>query len=167
MMLRPWPRTLDRYATDDTYQRAAAWLAGCPDVADWGGARGYFRRFLPPTVDYTLVDGTCQAHGQVLADLRVYKIASSGILLRHVLDNTPEWRPILDNALAAFAVRMVVVTFTPPSPWTVRIDHANGYPIWQFDREDLRALMRPHLVHEEDVETSHPEHVFYLARRPQ
>jgi len=161
---RPWPRTLEAYGTDDTYRLAATWLSACKDVADWGGARGYFGKFLDPSVRYTLVDGTLQDAGQVLADLRYYHKQSEGILLRHVLDNTLTWEPILENALAAFTKRLVVVTFTPEADRTTRIDHANGYPVWHFNRYDLRKAMGTLLACERDVQTSHPEHVFYCAR---
>lgn len=163
-MSRPWPRTLSQYGTEDTYQLAAEWLRCCPSVADWGGAKGYFRRFLPEFVDYIVVDGTEQCEGQVLADLRYYRVSSAGILLRHVLDNTREWQPVLANALEAFRRRLVIVTFTPDARQTTRIDHANGYPVWHFNPEDLRGLMGDLLVKDEQIQTSHPERLYYLER---
>lgn len=160
-----WPRCLDQYGAPDTYRLSAEWLKDCATVADWGGATGHFRTHLPPTVAYTLVDGTLQTSDQVLADLVTYTEPSDGILLRHVLDNTHEWEPIVRNALQAFRRRMVVVTFVPDGPLTKRIDHRNGWPYWQFKLDDLRALMGSLLVCDRSVPTTHPEHIFYLERR--
>jgi len=160
-----WPRCLEQYGAADTYRLAAEWLKECRTVADWGGASGHFRSYLPPDVMYTLVDGTLQTSDQVLANLTTYTVPSEGILLRHVLDNTHDWQPILLNALAAFRRRMVVVTFVPPGPTTKRIEHRNGWPYWQFNPNDLRVLMGPLLVRDESVATTHPEHVFFLERQ--
>lgn len=162
----PWPRTLYQYGAPDTYRLAADWLKGCSAVADWGGAQGYFRTCLPSYVPYTLVDGTAQATDQVLADLRTYREPSDGILLRHVLDNTHEWRPILANALQAFRRRMVVVTYTPDAPVTRRVERKNGWPEWLFNPDDLRRAMGDLRVRDEAVQTTHPERVFYLERPP-
>lgn len=161
---RAWPYEIEQYGTRDTYCRAAQWLAPCATVADWGGAAGYFRTFLPHATEYTLIDGTVQATEQVVADLTVYTEPSDGILLRHVLDNTPNWRPILTNALAAFRQRLVVVTFIGDGPETHVIPKANGWPYWQFNPEDLRVAMRPYLVRDETVQTTHAERVYYLER---
>lgn len=163
----PWPRTLDCYGDEATYRHAAEWLQDCPTVADWGGARGYFRRFLPESVEYTVVDGTQQVEGQVLADLVDYHAPSDGILLRHVLDNTTLWKPVLRNALKAFRQRLVVITFTPRASYTHRIAHKNGYPFWYFDPHDLRREMGHHLVCEVGLPATHPhpEHVYLLERR--
>jgi hypothetical protein len=159
-----WPRCLESYGAPDTYRLAAEWLKDCPTVSDWGGATGHFRTYLPPTVAYTLVDGTLQTSDQVLANLATYTEPSDGILLRHVLDNTHDWVPILRNALRAFRHRLVIVTFVPDGPVMTRIDHRNGWPYWQFNPADLRALMVPYLVRDEAVTTTHPERIYYLER---
>ena len=161
-----WPYDEAQYGAFETYRRAAAWLGWCGDVADWGGAGGAFGKWLPFKVAYRNVDGTLQRPGSVLADLTDYHEPSDGILLRHVLDNTPEWEPILANALAAFRSRMVVVTFVPEGPETNRITRKSGWPYWQFNPDDLRAAMAPFLVRDEAVQTTHPERVYYLQRQP-
>jgi hypothetical protein len=162
---RPWPYELEQYGAEETYIRAAAWLYRCETVADWGGAGGFFRRYLPDATRYTLVDGTLQASDQVLADLLTYRESSDGILLRHVLDNTPDWQPILANAIVSFRRRMVVVTFVPEGSTTHRIERASGWPYWQFNPDDLRHMMGELLVKDEAVTTTHPERVYYLERR--
>ena len=173
---RPWhlPGKL-RYGAADTYRLAADWLQTCPTVADWGGGTGFFRPFLPNSVRYTRVDGTQQPDRmaraltgndvQVLADLTTYREPSDGILLRHVLDNTDEWQPILANALTAFRQRLVVVTYTPAATMTTVVRHEHGWPVRHFDHEDLIGAMGSLLVRFAFVPTSHPERVYYLERR--
>jgi hypothetical protein len=160
-----WAYDFDRYATDETYQRAASWLRDCPTVADWGGGRGYFRSFLPPSVAYTLVDGTLQTSDQVLAELTEYHEPSDGILLRHVLDCTDTWAPILRNALEACRQRLAVVTFQDGT-CTVPDRRKHGWIYWHTNPADLRAAMGPWLVRDEAVQTSHAERVYYLERPP-
>ncbi|MEO8678157.1 MAG: hypothetical protein ABI665_03870 [Vicinamibacterales bacterium] len=162
-----WPHQLVQYGAPETYRLAAAWLKDCQTIADWGGAAGFFGSFLEHGRDYTVVDGTEQADvfaPRVLANLTEYRAPSDGILLRHVLDNTPDWQPILANALAAFRRRMVIVTFTPDAPVTRRIDRKNGWPIWTFNPDDLRRAIGPCLVRDEAVPTTHPERVYYLEK---
>lgn len=161
----PWPRAQAQYGTDETYRLAADWVRDCSTVADWGGANGYLACFLPETVQYTVVDGTQQHPGGVLADLCRYDAPSEGIVLRHVLDNTPEWRPILRNAIRACRQRLVIVTFTPESWQTVRIQKKNGWPIWHFHPADLIRELGDLFVRDDRVPTSHPEHVYYASRR--
>lgn len=160
----PWPRTLFQYGAADTYHLAAEWLKDCGTVADWGGAQGYFGTCLPASVRYVLVDGTVQAAEQTLADLCTYREDSDGILLRHVLDNTHDWQPILANALQAFRRRMVIVTYTPDADVTRRVERKNGWPEWRFNPDDLRRVMGDLLVRDEAIQTTHPERVYYLER---
>lgn len=162
----PWSRGLvhDRYGTDDTYRLAAAWLQGCRDVADWGAGSCYFRRFLAPSVRYVAIDGTANSPDVVLADLATYRGETDGIMLRHVVDMTEQWRDVLLNALASFLRRMVVITFTPDAPRTIIRKIKSGWPIWSFNPDDLRAVMGPFLIRDERRHTSHPERVYYLER---
>lgn len=170
---RPWGRLLQhrQYGTLDTYRLAAAWLAECESVADWGGGAGFFRTCLPTWTRYTVIEGTHQAdtHAvgrdiQVLADLVIYREPSDGILLRHVLDNTDAWLPILRNALSAFRLRLVVVTFTPDAEETAVAKIKSGWPVRHFNPADLRREMGDLLVRDDVVQTTHPERVYYLER---
>ena len=162
----PWSDGLQhaRYGAEETYRRAAAWLACCATVSDWGGSTGFFGTCLPRTTVYTVVDGTQQRPGQVLADLTAYRTPSDGILLRHVLELNLDWRAILHNALGAFRRRLVVITFTEPSPDTHVVKQKTGWPVQRFNLDDLRREMGALLVREEAVMTSHDEHLFYLER---
>lgn len=163
----PWGANLQHpfYGTADTYRRAAEWLSvDCASIADWGGGNGFFRTFLPGHIRHVVIDGTWQTTEQVLTDLSLYKVPSDGILIRHVLELNANWREILQNALDSFTKRMVVVTFTGPAPFTRVLKMKSGWPIHQFNLDELRAAMAPWLVRDEAVQTSHPEHVFYLAK---
>src|SRR5574338_486435 len=159
---QPWSARLQHpmYATAETYQRAAAWLRDCGDVADWGGGPGLLGSFLPASVRYTIVDGTLQHTEQTLVDLEHYREPADGILIRHVLDINLGWRDILDNAVQAFRRRLVVVTFTPDRDASTVIKFKSGWPIIEFNPDDLRERMRPFLVREDMVMTTHPERVY-------
>jgi len=170
----PWETKVkgSRYGTDDTYRMAAMWLKGCMVVADWGGAQGHFRQFLPKHARYRLVDGTKQVEGTVVADLATYTEPSDGILLRHVLEMTDDWRQVLQNAVNAFQYRMVVVTFTPHVPKTKVVTHHLTWPVYHFNHdEDLIPLMQPFIKKvvdgtwkDEHFRKSIPERVYYLER---
>lgn len=168
----PWVTAVkgDRFGTDDTYKLAAEWLKPCRTVADWGGAKGYFRQFLPPDTAYMLVDGTKQVDGFVrVVDLAKYRGRSEGILLRHVLEMDANWKTILENALVAFHHRMAVVTFTPNVPKTRRAQWHLTWPCYFFNHDtDLIPLMQPYLVSYDEVSVAPkhlPERVYYLEKK--
>jgi hypothetical protein len=160
-----WTQIRPHYGTLDTYHLAADWLKDCTDVADWGGSLGFFGEVLPKSIPYTIVDGTAQSDHQVMADLLDYHVKSDGILLRHVLDHTRDWKRLLHNAMDA-SRKLVVVTFTPNSTTgsSYLIEKKSGWPIWRFNPLDIRAEMGDRLVKDETVATSHPERVYYLDR---
>lgn len=152
-----------RYGAVESYQIAAAWLSVCAEVADWGAGGRFFQGFLPADVRYRAVDGTLQIRTDALADLATFQEPSEGILLRHVVDNTPAWRSVLRNAIASFTRRLVVVTYTPDVN-TTRIDHLeSGWPVWHFNPSDLRAEMGPLRVRE-IMTAAAPERVYLLER---
>jgi len=155
----------DAYGAPDTYRLAADWLCGCGAVADWGGAGGAFGAYLPPSVEYSVVDGTDQGGPRhVLADLSSYRAPSEGILIRHALELNTNWRVILWNALVSFRRRMVVVTFTGDVHETRILKRKSGWPLHAFNPDDVRREMGALLVHDEDVITTHPERIYYLER---
>lgn len=162
----PWGVNLQhsQYGTLETYSRAAAWFKDCAEVSDWGGGSGFFRQFLPDAVRYRLVDGTLQADAQTIANLETFAEPAEGILIRHVLEHNVNWLDILQNAMRAFTKRLVVVTFTGPADATHVVKMKSGWPVHQFNLDELRHEMAPCLVRDEAVSTSHPEHVFYLAK---
>jgi hypothetical protein len=98
-----------------TYQAAAEWLTPCVSVEDWGAGGGWFAKFLHQGQLYTAVDGTANPYADVVADLTSYRPVTKpeGILLRHVAEHNLQWRAIIDNLLASFTKRAVVVVYTP------------------------------------------------------
>lgn len=163
----PWRNNLQHriFATVETYQKAAEWLKDCATVADWGGGQGFFGTLLPASCRYTIVDGTVQSTEQVLADLATYRVESDGILIRHVLDGTPDWRAVLNNALASFRQRLVLVTYTKDAVQPVEpVKIKSGWPVQRFNPDFLRSLLQPYLVSDCRVRSSHPERVYYLER---
>lgn len=152
-----------RYGAVESYIVAARWLSVCATVADWGAGGAYFRSFLPETVRYLAIDGTRQLGTDIVADLATYQEPSEGISLRHVVDNTPNWRSVLRKAIASFTRRLVVVTYTPDVN-TTRIDRMeSGWPVWYFNPSDLREEMGILRVRE-IMTAAAPERIYLLER---
>lgn len=164
------------YGPVDSYKEAAEWLEPCRDIADWGGGPGHFKAHLhfPMETQYTLVDGTEQdtpdlilGDRRVLADLADYHQPSDGILLRHVLEMTHDWKQVLTNAVKAFRRRMVIVTFTPHVRRTHLHTHYLTWPVYHFNHEvDLIPVLTPYLkkVVGIQVRKSLPERVYCLEK---
>lgn len=152
-----------RYGSLESYRIAAAWLKPCRRIADWGAGGAHFRSFLPAAMSYTAIDGTPQIGTDIVADLATFTEPADGILLRHVVDNTPEWRAVLRNAVKSFGRRLVVVTYTPDVNVT-RVDrYESGWPVWHFNPSDLREEMGIFRVREV-MTAAAPERVYLLER---
>jgi len=167
----PWVTKVQgsQYGAEDTYRMAADWLSPyCETIADWGGAQGHFGNFLPSKLlwRYHVVDGTLQTKNQVIADLATYHERSEGILLRHVLEMSDDWKVILENAVEAFTKRMVLVTFTKQVESARIITHHLTWPVYAFNHEkDLIPIMRPYLAEYTEINTGkHLEHVYFLEK---
>lgn len=139
--------TLDapiRYGADDTYVRAAQWVQHCRTVEDWGAGGGGLHRFLHTGVHYVGVDSSATPYAGVMADLVSYRSTADGVVLRHVLEHNHDWRAVLDNAVASFTQRLVVVLFTPRVGATHLLATEVGYgdvPVYAFAREDIEAAL--------------------------
>jgi hypothetical protein len=109
----PWYSSSDppprEYGPTETYELAEEFLRGL-DVEDWGCGLGKFRDFH--SGGYVGVDGTLSDYCDEHADLTEFTSITPGLLLRHVLEHNVEWRKILDNALASYTHRLVIVLFT-------------------------------------------------------
>lgn len=128
------------YADTVTYRMGAEWLADCATVEDWGCGMGWGRQFFRPD-QYTGIDGTASPFADVVADLAVYRSSTEGIFMRHVLEHNWEWRSVLDNAVASFRGRMVLILFTPMGEVTQAVaPFDNGgvdVPNISFRNEDI------------------------------
>jgi hypothetical protein len=157
------------YGDSVTYRLGAAFL-GDLAVEDWGCGLGWFRRYaIGP---YRGVDGSRSPFADTLADLAAYRSSVPGLFMRHVLEHNRSWQLILDNALASFRHRMVLVVFTPFGERTRVIsefDYGPGalIPEISFARDDLVGRFSEILAYEDSVETSSwygREHIFYLEK---
>ena len=153
-----------------TYVLGGAFLAGLA-VEDWGCGLGWFKKYA--SGPYLGIDGSASPFADVIADLRDYRSTTPGLFLRHVLEHNTDWKRILENALASFEQRMVLVVFTPFSDYTHVIaenDWAPGVriPDISFAMSDLTSLFSGWLVTEESLDTSSQygqEHVFFLDKQ--
>lgn len=81
------------------------------DVEDWGCGTGWAKNYI--TGKYTGVDETITPAVSRHSYLVDYISDTPGLLIRHVLEHNNHWQIILNNAIASFTKRMVLVLFTP------------------------------------------------------
>jgi hypothetical protein len=135
----PWP-----YGDTTSYAIGAVWLAGCTLTEDWGCGAGWLRTLLPPD-RYRGIDGTASPFCDEVVDLAAYRSAVPGLFMRHVLEHNYAWARILDNALASFTERMVLILFTPEQEVTqaIALQPDLGVPDVAFRLADLTDRFPP------------------------
>jgi hypothetical protein len=165
------------YADDTTVKKGVHFLTH-PEirlVEDWGCGYGGVKNYLPVGVSYRGVDGSHSRFADIIADLESYRSSVDAIFLRHVLEHNPRWKKVLENALASFRKRMVLILFTP---WQTQTRVIREYPNWEgtgvsmwdigFKREDILAHFGDlRWGSEQELETNTGygvEHIFYLER---
>jgi len=124
-----------------TYRLASKWLTGLP-VEDWGCGYGWFKNVHDAPVHG--IDGTDSHWCDEVADLVEYRSTTPGLLLRHVLEHELRWERVLDNAVASFEKRMVIVLFTPlVDETTVIAENVGGLgvPDIAFRLEDVTGRL--------------------------
>lgn len=99
------------YGPDTTYEAAAKFLEYGP-VEDWGCGTAYARKFFPN--GYVGIDNA-PPFADFRQDLRS-RHPNYPVLLRHVLEHNSDWEQILENALPA--KKLAIVVFTPFGPET-------------------------------------------------
>lgn len=165
---KPPPGPPVSFGEDTTYKKAMDFLCGCDKVEDWGCGSGYAKKFMKEGV-YVGVDGSRSEACQVHTELAEYRSVTEGILLRHVIDHNPDWRLILENAVASFTRKLVLIVCTPLSEETKRIaTNWDDIPDLSFRREDILEFFEGLDVREETLRTATQygvEHVFYVSRR--
>lgn len=125
------------------FAQAAAFLAlpTISTVEDWGCGHGQLAAYLAPHQTYVGVDASAASAAQVLADLRTYRSQADGIFCRGVMEHCPDWSLVVDNLVASFVQRAVLVVWLPfadcPS-----VDLSSWAPTVRLTREDLE----PHLA---------------------
>ena len=158
------------YGDSTTYRLGAAFI-GELAVEDWGCGLGWYRRYaIGP---YRGIDGSASPFADVVADLREYRSSTPALFMRHVLEHNHEWRKILDNAIASFQRRMVLVIFTPFGERTsiindVEYTPGERIPDISFARAELTEYFQRISFTEQSLHTGTwygAEHVFFLHRR--
>lgn len=154
-----------RFGLDDTtYQLGADFIGELP-VEDWGCGLGWFRKFAQGP--YRGIDGSLSMYTDEVADLREYRSDTPALFMRHVLEHNPfDWRLILDNAVASFTKRMVLVLFTPTSDLTITLKDGDP-PDVSLSWSDLTARFNGLSVGHERLATGTQygvENIFYLGK---
>jgi hypothetical protein len=139
----PWA-----YGDPTSYEIGAAWLAGCTLIEDWGCGAGWLRTLLTPD-RYRGLDGTASPGCDAVVDLVTYRSTVPGVFLRHVLEHNEEWAQVLDNAVASFADRMVLILFTPERAVTeaIAFNPEVGVPDIAFRLADLTNRFPPDVTY--------------------
>ena len=171
-MQRPYPKE-DRdnvpaiYGTE-TYEKPISWLLEtCDSIEDWGCGYAYARRFAEGR--YYGVDGSPEAslYADEICDLTARKSDVDGIFMRHILEHNYAWRDVLENAVASFRKRFVLIMFTPFGKHTAPM--ANHALIdMSFRKEDITDYFKDFtIVREEHLMTDtqyKQEHIFYVSK---
>lgn len=159
------------YGDTFTYKRGAEWLKACALIEDWGCGRGYLKTLVPPE-RYRGIDGSHSPQADILADLRYYRSQVPGIFMRHVLEHNYDWQTVLQNAVASFTERMVLILFTPfsLSPKTTEICfwEPPGVPDLSLPRQEIESYFTGMYFHLEQNIPTHTaywlEHIYYLSK---
>jgi hypothetical protein len=157
------------FGDDVTYRTGAEWLAECSLVQDWGCGKGGLRHFIEPQ-RYWGIDGSATPFADEIADLAAYRSQTPGLFMRHVLEHDYRWRDILDNAVASFTERMVLVIFTPLQKVTgeLAFNPDPGVPDLGFAKRDITDRFGDAVWKAKTVETQTQygsETSFYLRHK--
>ena len=163
------------YAEDTTVRKGAAFLndPAIRTVEDWGCGYGGLKLYLPAWIQYVGIDGSQSKFADKIADLESYRSSVDAVFLRHVLEHNPNWHLVLENAVASFTRKMVLVLFTPFQPATRVLREYPGWggtphSMWDigFRREDIISRFSgAQWSSEEGLRTQTGygvEHIFYL-----
>lgn len=162
---------LTAYGSTETYDLGVEFLDGCSMVEDWGCGKGWLRTLIPPE-RYRGIDGSHSPFADQIVDLAIHRSTTPGLFMRHVLEHNYGWRKILENAVASFTERMVLIIFTPLTDMTREIAFADdpGVPDLSFALADLTAVFTDPGIswRMETIKTGTQyggETVFYLRRQ--
>jgi hypothetical protein len=107
-----------------------------------------------------------------VVDLVAYRSRVPGVFMRHVLEHNYEWTWILDNAVASFTERMVLILFTPERETTEEIAFRSdlGVPDLAFRLADITERFPPDVTYTVERILSATQYgcetIFLLARHP-
>lgn len=156
------------YGDVTSYKKAIDFLEdGCEIIQDWGCGAA-FAGTLVKKAQYVGIDGSWSRMAHVIVDLREFRCEVDGILMRHILEHNDDWRKVLENALASFRKKFVLIMFTPFVETTKQIAmNSIGVPDISFRKEDLTDLLKPFRFTEESLKTDTQygvEHIFYVTK---
>lgn len=160
-----------QYGPSDTYRLGAEFLSDCM-VEDWGCGKGWLSTLIPKE-RYTGIDGSKTPYANKIVDLQNYRSNTEGLFMRHVLEHNFGWKKILDNAVASFTRKMVLIVFTPfvegqshPIGWA-KIDEEITVPDIGFNLDELTGRFGGATWRMEEHPYKPPyhfEHIFYLTK---
>lgn len=158
------------FGPSDSYIKAMGWLRGFGLIEDWGCGTTRAKTYAGDE-PYRGVDGS-EGFADVIADLTEYRSNVPCILMRHVLEHNPEWRRVLENAVASFQRRMALVIYTPMAErtflhcWADRTDFSEPVPEYWFAEQDLEVSFKHLMVARETIGTGpyNVETIYYIAR---
>ena len=162
------------YGHPESYSRAAAFFDEVGGtVEDWGCGCAVFRDYLKRCSYFGIEGSENPFADRCDVDLETYRSDVDCILLRHVLDHNENWLRILQNAIASFRKRMVIVFFHDFGPETrILFRHGSpkfpGVPDLQFKKEDFTLRCPGLIIREEWIPADHNspnnETMFYLQK---
>ncbi len=120
-----------------TYQMGAEFIGDLP-VEDWGCGLGWYRQYAKGP--YCGLDGSPSRFCDKVGELGEYRSQTPALFMRHVLEhNAFDWQTILDNAVASFTKRMVLIIFTPFREFTIelKVEHEGDPPQISFAWSDV------------------------------
>ena len=160
------------YGDTQTYALGAEFLKDCDIVEDWGCGTCFMSTVLDPAITYVGVDGSFSKFADKIVDLVQYRpaIRPHGIFMRHVIEHNTEWKAVLENAVASFQDKMVLVIFTPiNTTGTVVLSHdpTIGVPDVSLGMTDLLDCLHGLKFSMEELPSGTmygKEYIFYIER---
>ncbi len=160
------------YGDTQTYALGADFLKECDIVEDWGCGTCFMSTVLDPAITYVGVDGSFSKFADKIVDLVQYRpaIRPHGIFMRHVIEHNTEWKAVLENAVASFQDKMVLVIFTPiNTTGTVVLSHdpTIGVPDVSLSMTDLLDCLHGLKFSMEELPSGTmygKEYIFYIER---
>lgn len=161
-----WPYAKDPskkwyYGHGETFDLVAKFLDHPGILEDWGCGTCTLKDYIKQAT-YRGIDGSTSDYNDITADLRYYRSKADYILLKHVLEHNPDWRMILQNALASFRKRLVVVFYTPFSAEThdTYFHEDVRVPAYSFKKSEITDL----LIYPYTEEVINGETIFYVQK---
>lgn len=160
------------YGEETSYRKAIEFLDGPYTIEDWGCGTAWAKRFVK-RARYIGIDGSWSFHCDLIADLRTYRSKVDGVMMRHLLEHSYNWKAIIENAIASFEKRFCVIFFTPFSDTThvmakSKVGDESDVPDISFRKDDILDYLKPFSMREEFIKTQTQygqETLFYMERK--